>query len=98
MVLRWSLLCRSGQAQVDVPLQFERGVGHEFSPELEQSANMRLRREPFSQRYSGEQMEFHFKFCNHPEIAASPTQSPEQVRIFPRIGTQNLAVCCYQRE
>ena len=48
-----SLWC---QAQVDVPLQFEGGVGHEFSPELEQSSNMRFWREPFTQRYSSERM------------------------------------------
>src|SRR5579863_2634266 len=43
-------------------------------------------------------MKLHFEFCHHSEIAASPAQSPVQIRILFCIGAYDRTVRGYQSE
>src|SRR5215469_14367179 len=86
------------KAQIDVPLQVKRRLGHELSPELNQSTNDGFGSQSFSQYQRGEGMQSHFKFRDHAEVAASAAQGPEEVRILFCVGAHNGAVGSDQRQ
>src|SRR5438270_5077626 len=83
-------------SQIDIPLQFQRSVGHEISPELKQSSNMSFKSQALRKRYCGEWMQLNLEFRDNSEVAASAAQSPKQLRILSRIRAHYGTVCCYQ--